>query len=78
MAVASAVEATDLGLVLLKKIVAFCRAKGTAQMVGFIPKASRSLLSVARDLGCRLADTGDPELLEGRVKLQEAGMEARV
>ncbi len=76
MAVLPALRDTDLGKILLSKIAAYCRAKGTAELAGFVRKDDRNLLQVAQESGCRLTDTGDPEMLEGRMKLQQAGMEA--
>lgn len=68
---------TELGLILLRKMVGYCRGKGTAELIGFIRKDNQRLLRVAREHGCRLSETNDPDMLEGRLRLQEAGMEAR-
>jgi len=77
MAVAPSASGTDLGIILLKKIAAYCRGRGTAELVGFIRKADQELLRVIRDSGCKLTTTADAEMLEGRMKLQETGMEAQ-
>lgn len=77
MAVAPSASGTDLGLILLKKIAAYCRGRGTAELVGFIRKADQNLLRIVKDSGCRLTETADPEMLEGRFKLQETSMEAQ-
>ncbi len=77
MAVAPSVSGTDLGFVLLKKITAYCRGRGTAELAGFIRKTDQNLLKLVGNSGCRLSETADPEMLEGRMKLQETGMEAQ-
>ena len=77
MAVLPAVRETELGFVLLKKMVRYCREKGTAELVGFIRREDPKLLRIARDSGCQISDTVDPEMLEGRMKLQKAEMQIK-
>lgn len=76
MALAPAVSKTELGAILLRKIAAYCRSRGTGEMVGFIRKNDEDLLRLVRASGCTLLDTEDPKMLLGHLKLQETGMEA--
>lgn len=77
MAIVPSASDTDLGFIFLKKIAAYCRGRGTAELIGFVRKSDETLVRFVRDSGCKLTETADPEMLEGRMKLQEAGMEAQ-
>jgi len=68
---------TDLSAIMLRKITSYCRERGTAELAGFIHKDDRNLVQLVRESGCTLVETADPEMLQGRMVLQETGMEAR-
>lgn len=77
MATLPDMRGTDLSAIMLKKIASYCRGRGTAELTGFIHKDDRNLVQLVRESGCTLAETADPEMLQGRMVLQETGMEAR-
>jgi acetyltransferase len=70
LAMAPAAREKGLDLLLLKKMVAYCRARGTEELLGAIRKGDRTALRMAQKAGCELVETSDPALVEARLKLQ--------
>lgn len=56
---------------LLEKIVAYCRKRGTGEIRGFVRKDNAVALNMVQAAGCELLQTDDPAVVEARLKLRE-------
>jgi acetyltransferase len=69
--VRSDVKGRGLGRALLEKMIRYCRARGTRELVGQVLAENRRMLSLARDLGFQAHYDAEARVIEVRLALQE-------
>ncbi len=71
MGVLPAAREKGLDSVLINKMVAYCKAQGTAELYGKIRKSDRATQQIARKAGWEAVETSDPAFVEVRFNLQQ-------
>jgi acetyltransferase len=68
--VRSDLQGKGLGVALMRKIIAYCRARGTARLYGHILPTNRGMLALAAELGFELDHATDDNVVIANLKLQ--------
>jgi acetyltransferase len=76
--VRSDVKGRGLGFLLMKKMIRYCRERGTGEMIGDVLRENAAMLKLARALGFETVPDGDNDFVRIRLSLQggEAGAKA--
>lgn len=67
--VRSDVKGRGLGELLMNKLIAYCRQRGTREMVGYVLPENRRMLALARRLGFESEPMADDEVIQVRLAL---------
>jgi len=76
VAVRSDQKGKRLGLLLLTRIIAYCRSRGTRWLVGEALRENTGMIGLARRLGFEITATEDPGVTGFRMRLTEADAQA--
>jgi acetyltransferase len=76
VAVRSDQKGKRLGLLLLTRIIAYCRSRGTRWLIGEALRENTGMIGLARRLGFEITATEDPGVTGFRMRLVEADAEA--
>jgi acetyltransferase len=71
LAVRSDVKGKGLGRILMERMMAYVRARGTGCVVGEVLRENRPMLHLANALGFAASSTADPAVVEVRIRLRE-------
>ena len=64
-------QGKGLGLALMRKIIAYCRARGTGRIYGHILPTNRGMLALATRLGFELDHVTDDNVVIANLKLRD-------
>jgi acetyltransferase len=70
--VRSDLKGRSLGFLLMKKIIRYCRERGTGELVGDVLRENAGMLKLARALGFEVEAQGEQEFVHIRLPLQAA------
>ena len=70
--VRSDLKGRSLGFLLMKKIIRYCRERGTGELVGDVLRENAGMLKLARALGFEVESQADQEFVRIRLPLQAA------
>jgi acetyltransferase len=70
--VRSDLKGRSLGFLLMKKIIRYCRERGTGELVGDVLRENAGMLKLARALGFAVESEADQEFVRIRLPLQAA------
>ena len=71
LAVRSDQKGKGLGRILMERMMAYVRARGTGCVVGEVLRENRPMLQLAKGLGFAVSSTVDPAVVEVRMRLRE-------
>jgi len=69
--VRSDLKGRSLGFLLMKKLIRYCRERGTGELVGDVLRENAGMLKLARALGFETLPGDDNGFVRVRLKLQE-------
>ena len=69
--VRSDLKGAGLGYELLRKMIDYCRARGTRRMVGQVLGENRRMLQFVKTLGFKVTGRVDPNIVEVKLQLQD-------
>jgi acetyltransferase len=70
IAVRSGIQGQGLGKLLMKKIIDYCRQRGTRELVGEILADNSRMLTLAKQLGFRIQEALEPGVMRVKLPLQ--------
>ncbi len=71
LAVRSDLKGKGLGRILMERLVAYARSRGTGSIVGVVLRENRPMLGLAKALGFSMSATSDPAVVEMRMPLRD-------
>jgi acetyltransferase len=74
--VRSDIKGRGLGVLLMKKMIRYCRDRGTGEMVGDVLRENAAMLRLAHALGFETVPGGENDFVRIRLNLQQPGPEA--
>lgn len=64
-------QGEGLGLILMRKIIDYCRSRGTLELAGSTLPSNKGMQALARKLGFRVSYNAEEEVVEMKMQLNE-------